>query len=261
MPATYAVICEVLNELQARLPKVQIESALDIGAGPGTGLWALKEFFTPSLARVTLLEKDPGFVALGKELEKGRSPFEVRWETADVVVQDRLERHDLVLASCSLGEMEESDARVVVLKMWEATQKVLILIEPGTPKGFERMRSLRTLLIAQGAHLIAPCPHAHSCPMQGGDWCHFAARVERTSFHRQIKNGTMNYEDEKYSYLIFSREKIALNQSRILSRPQKQGGFVNLKLCSEQGIEKVTISRKFHETYRRARHAEWGDLF
>ena len=50
MPATYAAIKAVLAELPAGL---DAKSLLDLGAGPGTSLWAAEEFET-----VTLVEQD-----------------------------------------------------------------------------------------------------------------------------------------------------------------------------------------------------------
>ncbi len=260
MPATYAAIVQTLRELSFRTPSLLVESALDIGAGPGTSLWALRELLAPFLKQVTLLEKDPGFIRLGKELYGSRSEIEVKWEGGDASMAESFLPHDLVLASFSLGEFQESDWQKTLLAMWQASRKFLIVIEPGSPRGFEKIRKMRETLLEQGAHLIAPCPHSQTCPMQGSDWCHFAARVERTSIHRQIKNATLNYEDEKFSYLIFSREKTSLFQSRILTRPQKNNGYVNLKLCSATGVENVTISRKSKDEYRRVRKLEWGDI-
>ncbi|MBS0653885.1 MAG: rRNA methyltransferase [Verrucomicrobia bacterium] len=260
MPATYATIVQALRELSFRTPSLLVESALDVGAGPGTGLWALREIFAPSLKWVTLLEKDPGFIRLGKELYGNRSEIDVKWEVCDAAMAESFPSHDLVLASFSLGEFQESDWQKTLLAMWKAARKFLIVIEPGTPRGFGMIRRMREILLEQGGHLVAPCPHSQTCPMQGSDWCHFAARVERTSIHRQIKNATMNYEDEKFSYLIFSREKVPEVQARILTRPQKNNGYVNLKLCSANGVQNVTISRKSKDEYRRARKSEWGDI-
>ncbi len=263
MPATYATIVQVFKELRKRASTSEIGSMLDIGAGPGTGLWAAVECFGLSLQKMTLIEKDPSFARLGKELARARSweGADLCWEVADAAQIQEFSSHDLVLASFSLGEMKENDWKRTVLTMWKASKKYLVIVEPGTPKGFERIKEMRKILLEQGAHLIAPCPHSQICPMQGSDWCHFGARVERSSLHRQIKSGTMNYEDEKFCYLVFSRESCLPVRSRVLSRPQKNDGYVNLKLCSEQGIRSATVSRKSKEDYRRARKLEWGDGF
>ena len=98
----------------------------------------------------------------------------------------------------SLGEPERSR---LVEKAWEATSRALLLVEPGTPAGFEIIRAAREQLIAAGAFIGAPCPHETPCPMAAGDWCHFAVRVERTRLHRQAKGGDLGYEDEKFSFV------------------------------------------------------------
>lgn len=39
-----------------------------------------------------------------------------------------------------------------------------------------------------GAHVVMPCPHDGSCPMDGtGSWCHFAQRFRRTTVQKRIK--------------------------------------------------------------------------
>ena len=44
---------------------------------------------------------------------------------------------------------------------------MLVLVEPGTPQGFARIREARAALIAEGAHIVAPCTHENVCPMEG----------------------------------------------------------------------------------------------
>jgi ribosomal protein RSM22 (predicted rRNA methylase) len=57
----------VLSELRRLAPQVEISSLLDLGAGPGTALFAAAEIF-PSLTSATLLEADPQWLHLKKEL-------------------------------------------------------------------------------------------------------------------------------------------------------------------------------------------------
>ena len=95
-----------------------------------------------------------------------------------------------------------------------------------------------------------------------GDWCHFSQRVERTSQHRQLKGGALGYEDEKFSYLIAAKNAAPSTGARIVRHPGKHSGHVKLALCTAQGqIENRTITRSSKEAYKRARKAEWGDLW
>jgi ribosomal protein RSM22 (predicted rRNA methylase) len=257
LPATYAAIVQVLTEALKRLPSLSLSSMGDIGAGPGTGLWAATQLFS-SLKEVTLYERDPHFIDLGKQLLTDISIIK-NWINTDVARNPSIQPHDLILASYSLGEIPTSAREVLVKHLWEATKKILVVIEPGTPTGFQTILTIRKHLIDLGAHIIAPCPHAHMCPMGGSDWCHFPARVERSSFHRQIKGGTLNFEDEKFSYLVVAREAVQIIKGRIIRSPEKHSGFVSAQVCTDTGIQKMTISRQSKDNYRLIRKAKWGD--
>lgn len=245
-PATFAVITQVLK----RVSNYPIESILDLGAGPGTGFLAAKEIF-PTLAKSTLLEMNPEFITLGKKL----IDTPVDWQCAHLPCE--LTPHDLVLMSYSLNEMP--DPETIITQAFKATKKILVIIEPGTPQGYERIIEMRTHLLNLGAHMIAPCPNALPCPMTGTDWCHFPARVERSKLHRQLKDGDLGYEDEKYSYLIVGREPGLLPDARLIAKPEFHKGWVQLRLCEQGKIEEKKFSAKDKLAYKKARKSSWGD--
>jgi ribosomal protein RSM22 (predicted rRNA methylase) len=255
LPATYAVVCQVFFEIQKRCGGEPIDSLLDIGAGPGTVLLAAREVLPP-LAMATLMERDRGFIKLGKELTE-----EQNWICHDFTKDLPLLPHDLVVASYSLGELCEKERIEVLGKLWELTKKFLVIIEPGTKTAFESLKKMREVLLLNGGHLVAPCPHFEKCPMKEKDWCHFSARIERSSLHRKIKDGTLNYEDEKFSYLIFSKNKVAPCQTRVVRHPFKGAGFIKLQLCSKNGIEEKTVTKKTKLQFSYARKIKWGDEF
>jgi ribosomal protein RSM22 (predicted rRNA methylase) len=116
-------------------------------------------------------------------------------------------------------------------------------------------------LIALGATITAPCPHDGTCPMQGGDWCHFGVRVQRSRLQRRVKSGDRGFEDEKYSYVVASKQSPAERSSRILRRPERRGGHIRLRLCTDVGAEDIVVAKRDGERYRWARKAEWGDTF
>lgn len=263
MPATYAAAFTVFRHLQERLPDFSPRHLLDLGAGPGTGLWAAAQSF-PSLQKATLIEQSLEAISLGKQLAfAGSLPLfqNVQWHSASLEAGLLLPESDLAILSYVLGELPQPHAWIE--HCWKSRLSHLVIIEPGTPKGFQRIRSAREQLLKMGAFLIAPCPHPFSCPIQGTDWCHFSARVERTRLHRQLKEGSLGYEDEKFSYLIVSREPVPPSpMGRIVRPPSKQSGFVRVPLCSQEGklVEK-TVTRSQKEIYRQARDAEWGDAW
>ncbi|NGX45941.1 MAG: hypothetical protein K940chlam2_01121, partial [Chlamydiae bacterium] len=247
-PATLAAISRVLREVPG-----EVTELLDLGAGPGTGLLAAREIF-PSIRRAVLVERDREMVALGKEMVQGFNP---EWVIGDLS-RVELPLSDLGLMAYVLNELE--DPAPILERAFQAC-RILVLIEPGTPAGFERILRAREQLIALGGSVLAPCPHNRACPMKAPDWCHFAARVSRTREHRRAKGADLGFEDEKFSYVIVEKGGSLRGISRILARPQLLKGHLKLKLCTEEGLKEEVVTKGAGPLYRRARKSKWGDLF
>lgn len=262
MPATYAALQMAFKSIRKRA-NIPIKSILDLGAGPGTGMWAACDNF-PEIETITLIEKDRALLNLGKKLTECSEQLVIReanWQEGDLEKITDLPQHDLIILSYSIGELHPQKIESLLNLCWNAAQQLLLIVEPGTPVGFERIRMIRHQLIDWGAYAIAPCPHHLTCPIIGGDWCHFAARLERTSLHRRLKGGTLGYEDEKFSYIATTKEAFSLPASRILRQPIRHSGHLVLKLCTPEGLQEPTISKKMGDLYKQARKAEWGDSF
>ncbi len=262
LPGTYAVNLRVFEEIKRMASGTAIHSMLDLGAGPGTGLYAASETF-PELQSATLMESDARFISIGKRLGS-QSPHacirEALWIQHDLKTITQFEPHDLVVISYALGELPQAAMEKLISHAWAATQKFLAIVEPGTVRGFGFIHTARAFLIQSGAYLLAPCPHALTCPMAAaGDWCHFAERIERTSLHRQLKGGSLGYEDEKFSYVVASREVFPRPQARIVRHPRKNSGHVKLTLCTPEGLKNPVITKSQEAIYKQARKAEWGD--
>jgi ribosomal protein RSM22 (predicted rRNA methylase) len=265
LPATYAAVCRVFAELKLRAQQAEIAGLLDLGSGPGTTLFAAAEQF-PQLRQATLLESDAGWIAMGKRLAgQSDSPAvqQAQWLKQDLRSGLSCQAHDLVVISYTMGELPQASAEAVLNKAWKCAGKFLVLIEPGNRRCFAAINAARSSLIANGAAILAPCPHHFTCPMAtAGDWCHFSQRVERTSQHRQLKGGALGYEDEKFSYLVAAKNKSLPTGARIVRHPGKHSGHVQLALCTAEGkMENRTITRSSKEAYKRARKAEWGDVW
>lgn len=262
VPATFAASLHVFSEIRRLAPEAEVKSVLDLGAGPGTALHAAGEVFS-SITRATLVEMDSNMIAIGKRMaaKSSCSIFRnAKWLQRDIAQVIACDPHDLVAISYALGELPAAVVSRTVLQAWENTKGFLVLVEPGTRRGFALIRDARTALIRSGAHILAPCPHALECPMAAaGDWCHFGQRLERTSLHRQIKSGALGHEDEKFSYVVFSREPFTAANARIVRHPQKHSGHIQLRLCTLQGLLDRTIGKSQKEPYRLARKAAWGD--
>ena len=249
MPATYAAAEMVLGEWRRRLPGREISSVLDIGAGTGAVSLAARRHFPR--AHCTLVERDPHMASTARELMPG-----IEVLRGDFARLGSFPEHDLVIAAYAIGEELGMD---VILRLWQAARFGLIIIEPGTPAGFALVREIRGRLVSAGGHMVAPCPAAGPCPMPDGDWCHFAARVERTALHRRLKNARLSYEDEKVSYIALARDPAAPATSRIIRRPVHHPGLIVLETCTPRGVVTVRAVKRHPEDFRAARRAAWGD--
>lgn len=263
LPGTYSAIWATLSELKTKFPDIEFSSLLDLGAGPGTTLWAALTVW-PEISNITLVERDKETIALGQKLaSNSTNPFinSAQWLNLDLVSKQTFLQHDLVVISYALGEMESITQQNVLLQAWQATKEVLIIIEPGTVKGFNNILLARDFLISSDANILAPCPHKQTCPIAKNDWCHFSERVERSSFHRRAKAGTLSYEDEKFSYIIAAKNVIGNSYPRIIRHPLKRPGHIHLDLCTNNGLSRVTISQKNKKAYKLARKLSWGNTW
>lgn len=257
LPATYAVQKKVLALLQTHLPHASFTSYTDFGAGPGVGLFAVSEIFT-TIESARLVEIHPEMIKLASQMDFPPN-IEIQFE------KEITQSTDLCLFSYSLGELSNNTQEAALKSGWQATKKALVVIEPGTPAGFINILRARKLLIDLGGHLLAPCPHEEICSLkresypQKDDWCHFSVNVSRSFIHKYAKEGTLPYEDEKYSYLIFSKEEGIKTQARILRDPQKRSSHLHLLLCTPEGAVKKTVSKREGELYKNLRKAQWGD--
>lgn len=257
-PATYAAIESILEKIKNQIPELFLETMTDLGAGPGTAFFATIAYFP--IQKAFLVEQDKELIRLGKMLEESLEIKLAAWQPGNLQEIQAFPTADLVIASYSLNELESAARSAFIKKAWNAANKILLIVEPGSRQGFSLIKEAREQLISLGAKMVAPCPHELCCPMPENDWCHFSKRVNRSSMHRQLKSASLGYEDEKFSYIAVSKETAALPNARILHSPEKHSGHLLLTLCTKQeGIIKKTRSKKDGAIYKAARKLEWGD--
>ncbi len=251
MPATFAAVSAVLDQVSQVAIGFAPTSLLDIGAGPGTASFAA-QIAWPSLKSITMIEADKRFADLAKHL----SPES---EVVQQPLQNLNRKADVVIAAYIFAELPEREAAGSALKLWAQASDMLIIVEPGTPKGFARIRDARAALIQTGAHLIGPCTHAYQCPMTGTDWCHFKTRLPRSRAHMQAKSATVPFEDESFSWLAVSRHAYELPKFRIIAPPIVNKVAATFKTCGAQGLSQTAIASRDKPAYKLARNMRWGD--
>jgi ribosomal protein RSM22 (predicted rRNA methylase) len=260
MPATYAAVSACLNALLEARPDFAPKTLLDIGAGPGTASWAASEAF-PSLASLTLLDSNPSLRALALDLQRASTRLSgLNYDAGEArVALAKADAADLVIASYLIGELGEAERKSLMEAMWAKTRDTLLIVEPGTPAGYARILNARTQLIAAGAHVLAPCPHDHACPLQAPDWCHFSQRLARSRAHKQVKGADVPFEDERFAYVVLTRAPVTERPFRILAQPVVGKAEISAKLCTTDGVTTAKVPRRDKAAYAAARHWRWGD--
>lgn len=261
LPATYAAVRASLDALGDTRPGLQPKSLLDVGAGPGTVLWATSDLW-PDLEQAVLFEASAAARKVGETLAAGAIAARTRWLAGDATIDlADLEPADLVTCAYVLDEIVPASLPKLIGRLWQLTSDTLLVVEPGTPAGWQRILAVRRQLIEAGAHVLAPCPHQAPCPVAPPDWCHFSRRVARSRLHRLAKDGDVPWEDEKFIYVAASRQPAPSPQARVIAPPKSGSGKVLLKLCESNGSAGERLfTKRDGEPFKVARRSDWGDV-
>jgi ribosomal protein RSM22 (predicted rRNA methylase) len=260
LPATYAAVRAALARTVEMTPDFEPQSILDIGCGPGTAAWASLDTW-PSVTKATLIDRNPRLLDLARE-------FGGSHRTGIDFVQGEMAKSvstappaDVVMASYALTEIPAAALSGILSALWDRTQKMLVIVEPGTVAGFQRILTYRDALLAQGARIIAPCSHESLCPLANNErWCHFGVRLPRSRDHLVVKDAEVPFEDEKFSYLVAGKDIGAARGHRVLATPKVNKAAVTLTLCAPERTEERIVERRQKDAYRAAKRLDWGDV-
>lgn len=183
----------------------------------------------------------------------------VEWKNNDITNLVLEEKADFIVASYMLNELKDEEKLETVSKLWNNTNELLFIIEPGTPESYKNILKYREHIIKNDGFVVAPCPHQNKCELPENDWCHFTCRVERTKLHKNIKNADSPFEDEKFIYLVASKNKTQGAVNRILRHPKIEKGYIDVKMCTEEGIKEERITKSQKEKYKMVRKLSAGD--
>lgn len=147
-------------------------------------------------------------------------------------------RNLMAIMSFTLSDLANADARrQAILGMWNSGAEIMVVIDRGTPAGFEVVADARQQLLmlgrrairdsqsdvtettekvahetrdaSSGSWVLAPCPHDQACPLHHSSnpnhFCHFSQRIERPKFLKETKHADKPEEDSKFSYVVIRR--------------------------------------------------------
>jgi ribosomal protein RSM22 (predicted rRNA methylase) len=261
LPATFAAVSAALNYVRERAPGFQPASMLDFGAGPGTASWAAVEIW-PRIQSIHMKDRSERFLAAAKILGSKSEHCALRQaEIQSSTSFQHDEHYDLVVAAYVISELSNREITDVTARLWNHCRGVLVIVEPGTPNGYQRILRSRQASIEQNAIIAAPCAGNEPCPLASPDWCHFAVRLPRSRDHMRAKGAHVPYEDEKYSYIAAVRESVLLMpaSSRIISPVASTKAGLRFRLCTGHGISDEDIPHRNRAAYRLHIRKRWGD--
>ncbi len=243
-----------------------VESVVDFGGGPGTFLFALGKFKT--LNKYTNVERSDAFIDILNVLVEEFLPSSIHRTQVDSICCNYLKLgsqdipiNDLCVFSYTFCECDNS---LVSISRLVDNSNMVLIIEPGTPSGFNNIIQARDKLIEKGFSTIAPCTASSGfCPLRDSesDWCHFVERVDRSRIQRHLKKGVLGYEYEKYSYLLMSKFPVHSNGKRIISRPNHTKHSVSFDICSEENRHIVITKRENKDEFKIVKKSIRGDLY
>ena len=156
-----------------------------------------------SLESITVLDQVEDALALGRDLVADAPSPALAGATFRRAVAGAwpdLEA-DLVTVSYVLSELDERQQDALVADAMRRGRAVVVA-EPGTPDGYARVLRVRSALLGGRLDPARPVPACGGLSSRRqGDWCHFAARVNRSAEHRRLKGAELSYEDEKFSWV------------------------------------------------------------
>lgn len=273
VPSTYSQIYGALSSVQELNPGWKPSSVLDIGSGPGTAVWAALEVF-PKVLDAVCIEKDKNFVEIGKTIFQSLSDITVDWQTTNLTSSlPRVNKgYDLVVLANVLNEMDERTREKTIQFAYNHCTGVLVIIEPGTPDGFESIKQVSKQLNFYQTTLIAPYIENSFI---NSEEINFIQKIKRPEFQKRVRQlqrknqqperlnllPPSDWEESKYFYLAYSKFKPEISpMGRLIARPKLFKPFVELKVLTKDGIKIEKVFKKDRIKYKQAKKLKWGDI-
>jgi ribosomal protein RSM22 (predicted rRNA methylase) len=248
MKATSYAVYEALKETLKNLPLLP-KTLIDMGSGTGSAIFASTSLI--DLEKIDCYERQDEMISIAKRLLFNNKDYsKIIFHKFDIINDDLNNMADLVISSYMLNEFDDKNRLLSINKLWNITNKYLLIVEPGTPNNYKELMQIKNYLKSKGAYIISPCA-CDDCPLVD-DYCNFTVRVERSKLQKIAKNGESPFEDEKFFYLAFSKSQVNNRNSRVIRHPIFRKKVVDLTLCTKLGIKKLSItkSNKYYKIVR-----------
>ncbi|XP_006624305.2 methyltransferase-like protein 17, mitochondrial [Apis dorsata] len=266
----YSVLYKIFNEIVNSDKNFIPKTLFDYGSGTGTVIWAASQFWYKSIKEYYCVDVSRDMNELSEYLIKNATP---KINTNYVFYRQffpasPIPTYDIVVSAYSLLELPNQISRLeTILKLWNKTERYLIIVEQGTNIGFKIINEAREFILnykknASNVHVFSPCPHDAQCPRYVTDNtpCNF-----EVSYLTLPIGEKSEYKHERYSYVVLKKDKRSEDDCkwpRIVRPVLKRSKHVICRMCTASGeLEEqiFTTWKNGKNTYRCARCSEWGD--
>lgn len=258
-PQTHARLAHILAELPPFPETTQPLRILDLGAGTGAAAWALLDHLGD---RPTALNAwDYSRPALRGLHDIFSALRQARWPQATLRTTyapiDDLAAHktyDVILIHYVLNELPPDVRRLLLSRAARALAPNgrLLICEPLVHDAGDYLRDLRTQALTDlGMHLLAPCPHEQTCPLD--EACH-DVRTWQLSRALQILNITLRRDLRHLAFalLVLTPETpppATTLRARVVGSPsQAKGQTVCPACCSTGHIQRIQLLHRDVDT-------------
>ncbi|MGI5058892.1 small ribosomal subunit Rsm22 family protein [Treponema pectinovorum] len=234
-----------LTRLFSNLPKNSFnlndgDICLDIGSGPLTvpvALWLSCPELRAKKLTFYVLDLSQNALALGEEIylaiaAKTLKQNEEPWKIVRIkggIGTSIKEKPNLITCANVFNEIAQNSEMPSDFLAKKYTQEIesyfekdcekeqtVFVVEPGVPYAARLVSLMRDSFIRQNFMPVSPCPHIHSCPMEGrttanpaGKWCNFAFNTETApeELLKFSKKANLPKERAVLSYVLSKRSK------------------------------------------------------
>ncbi|MCR4734355.1 MAG: small ribosomal subunit Rsm22 family protein [Treponema sp.] len=300
-----------LTKLFSNLPEKAFPQndcvCLDLGSGPLTlitALWLARPELRKKALTWYCLDLSQNSMTFGEDLyysvaartianEKTQGSSETAWKIIRVKGSFGTaikEKADFITCANMFNELDQAGDMPPEYQTKKYFDQLLVysnkntrflLIEPGVPKAARTISLLRDRFIKAQKEILAPCPHAFECPMNGfkaytgssNKWCNFAfstedapARLQKLSDSAKLpkERATLSYvcvlpQNEDSSVSTPKSKNKDTTLIRVVSDSFRlPGGRCGLYACSQFGLTLISMKDNGSERLKAARNNSEG---
>lgn len=273
-PQTHARMAHILAELPPFPATDRPLRVLDLGGGTGAAAWALLDHLGPRPVALTAWDRSRSALRclhdLFSDLRRARWPGAIL-RTVAAPLDDfaaHTDPFDVILLHYVLNELPAADRRILLSRAARALAPGgrLVICEPLLHDTGDYMRELRSQALGDlDLHLLAPCPHADACPLDGP--CH-DVRTWKISQALQILNVTLHRDLRHLAYalLVLTPDPLRASdalRARVVGSPANAKGQSTCSACCPDGrIRRLQLLHRDFDTAGRKqlRHLERGQI-